>query len=474
MSHTIVLPYRLFAAAILFGFTTVCFGQMTNTGNLRSHVGSKIGLFGNFTNNGNFDSNEGQFWLVGSINDTLNGNNPFQVDSLVVNKTAKAHLDQVFEISTYATFSAGIITSDKTDIATEFYHFVDNAAHNGGSDASHIDGVVRKTGDDAFDFPVGDYDQIQKAWIGAPSNPTDHFTCYYREVSGHLYGYNTEFRESTLARVSTCEHWIIDRTGGTSDVNVQLDYDPNSCGIGDLCDLVVVRWDSGDGEWKNHGNGGVAGDLTSGTVANGTGCSTRQDITSFSPFTLGSTSSANALPIELLEFDVRLNEQKTVDITWSTSAEINNDFFTIEKSDDGMNWKTLTEIDGAGNSTTIKSYETIDRVPFDGQNYYRLTQTDFDGQQESFPIKGVFVEGANQTTVFPNPGKGSFVIRTNTSILDNQFDKIQVLNMNGQQVAFSVTNFENNPNLFNLNIEMVPAGMYWLVVGEEKLKLIKI
>ena len=86
-----------------------------------------------------------------------------------------------------------------------------------------------------------------------------------------------------------------------------------------------------------------------------------------------------ALPVELLSFNGLFN--KTYNhLFWKTSSEVNNDFFTIERSDNGINWDFVNNVDGSGNSNTIKEYETKDyKFKENSINYYRLRQTDYNG-----------------------------------------------------------------------------------------------
>lgn len=89
------------------------------------------------------------------------------------------------------------------------------------------------------------------------------------------------------------------------------------------------------------------------------------------------------LPIELLDF-YGYNNNGINHIEWETTTEINNDFFTLERSRDSQIWKEITRQQGAGNSNTPITYEYKDDSYDDGTNYYRLTQTDFNGAYETF------------------------------------------------------------------------------------------
>ena len=99
------------------------------------------------------------------------------------------------------------------------------------------------------------------------------------------------------------------------------------------------------------------------------------------------------LPIELLSFDVTKNNDHNT-LTWVTATEINNDYFTLERSVDGFNWVEIATINGSGTVSTPTHYEYKDyEFSRDTVNYYRLKQTDFNGVFEYFNI--VYVSNVN-------------------------------------------------------------------------------
>jgi len=92
------------------------------------------------------------------------------------------------------------------------------------------------------------------------------------------------------------------------------------------------------------------------------------------------------LPIELMYFDGKWVNNYNL-LSWSTASELNNDYFTIERSLDGYNWETFRTIPGSGNSNYVINYEFKDYdYSEDKINYYRLSQTDFNGVKEIFNI----------------------------------------------------------------------------------------
>jgi len=122
-------------------------------------------------------------------------------------------------------------------------------------------------------------------------------------------------------------------------------------------------------------------------------------------FYIGSVDAVNSsLPIELVDFKAE-PARDHVAITWKTASELNNDFFTLERSATGIAFTEITRINGSGTTTQSHSYGFDDMSPLDGTSYYRLMQTDFGGKSTYSRIVAVNVVTplSPQVTVFPNP-----------------------------------------------------------------------
>ncbi|MBK8674775.1 MAG: T9SS type A sorting domain-containing protein [Bacteroidetes bacterium] len=103
-------------------------------------------------------------------------------------------------------------------------------------------------------------------------------------------------------------------------------------------------------------------------------------MTSFSKFTVNGADQDNTvLPIELIYFDATCDKEGYVDLNWSTASELNNDYYTIERSRDAVSFEQVKEVDAAVNSGNILAYNEKDESPILGTSYYRLKQTDLDG-----------------------------------------------------------------------------------------------
>lgn len=305
----------------------------------------------------------------------------FDYSNLVIDKAAN-------DISLIGNLSVlnnlNLLSGNVNTTASDLMIIQNNATVSGASNASHINGPCRKVGNQAFTFPIGKNGLLRTAGISAPSSTTDHFTAEYFDQNPSPV-YSSSSLDASLNNVSICEYWIIDRTNGSSSASVTLTWDAaTSCGITALADLRVARWNGA--LWADEGNNSTTGNTTSGSILSGSA------ISSFSPFTLASASSANPLPIKLVDFTASIvREETAVLLDWQTESEVNNDFFTIERSSDGYNWLAIHKASGAGSSNSLLRYEHLDENPLSGISYYRLKQTDFDGEYEYFPVRSVIL-----------------------------------------------------------------------------------
>lgn len=98
--------------------------------------------------------------------------------------------------------------------------------------------------------------------------------------------------------------------------------------------------------------------------------------------------NSDPLPIELVRFAGQCADGKT-EIRWSTYTETNNDFFTVERSNNGTDFEIVDVIQGAGNSNQPLTYNVTDNLPYGGTSYYRLKNTDLNGKSEYSEIIAV-------------------------------------------------------------------------------------
>lgn len=132
------------------------------------------------------------------------------------------------------------------------------------------------------------------------------------------------------------------------------------------------------------------------------------------PFSI--TFTSGVLPIELVDFDVEC-EDNNVAINWSTISETNNDFFTVEKSMDGISFEAIGTLTGEGNSSSLREYSMID-YQVSGSAFYRLKQTDFDGNHRYSRTTSVECNSGSGVNVFPNPAGNEINISMENNVSD--------------------------------------------------------
>jgi hypothetical protein len=394
----------------------------------------------------------------GSNEQTITNNAGETFNNLTINKSSgQVTLNSTVNTNSLVTLSNGIIMSSTTNL------FVFNAGSSatGTSNSSYISGPVRKIGNTAFTFPTGKNNFYAPISISAPSNITHHFTAEYFNLNPDAL-YDVSLKDLSIHHLSTCEYWILDRTNGASSVNVTLSWDSRSCGVDLLSDLKVARWDGT--QWRDHGNGVTTGDLNSGTVRTG------GVVSSFSPFTLASSTFNNILPLDLISFDVKKQHQSAL-INWVTQSESGVSFFELEKSENAVDWVTIYTKKAIGTSDVKNNYSFTDEIPYANSiSYYRLKTTDDKGASVFSDIKSVsFAENASYT-IYPNPNNGITLYISCNHINSNY--QIEIIDMQGKTISFNMV--QNLENLLEINLpENLPKGIYNVKILDNQMVITK-
>ncbi len=229
----------------------------------------------------------------------------------------------------------------------------------------------------------------------------------------------------------------------------------------------------------------ISGDIYNGNAGNDELISitdlpddTDYNIVATDPFGCTTSVSGNIicekkLPVELITFTGKATENGNL-LKWSTASEIQNDFFTIDHSSDGVNYTPLKVIDGSGTSNEAKSYEFLDRNAANGTTYYRLSQTDYDG---STTIEGVvFVTrgesiGVNIAGINPVP----FIDELNVQLssIENIFVRFSLTDLSGRLVLRNEYNLISGLTVVALDTEQFTPGLYLLRIETNTGSIVK-
>lgn len=180
--------------------------------------------------------------------------------------------------------------------------------------------------------------------------------------------------------------------------------------------------------------------------------------------TLNVTSGeCGTLPVSLLSFSAT-PANNNVTLRWSTSSEINNLGFEIQRSIDGSGgWTTLGFVNGAGNSSTTLNYSYVDENLAASRYYYRLKQIDIDQRFAYSPIVSAVLDGKKTFQLeqnFPNPFRNETIIRFTLPVKSKV--NLSLFDMNGRLVKVLVNESkESGTHAVSLSSGMITSGMYY-------------
>jgi hypothetical protein len=179
-----------------------------------------------------------------------------------------------------------------------------------------------------------------------------------------------------------------------------------------------------------------------------------------------SISVTGPLPVALVSFTARAQENRTVALTWVTSLETNNKGFLIERSKDLAHFEKVADVNEvAPMSNALKTYHLTDQMPFAGTSYYRLTQTDLSGKATAYPVVSVILRDAAYG-VFPNPvvSEQRFAL----GLDEPETATVNFFSADGRPLSLQKMGIESG-NLMLKSVDKLPAGVYVLTVQERGL-----
>tara|TARA_R110002012_G_scaffold255602_2_gene435640 strand:- start:1967 stop:3493 length:1527 start_codon:yes stop_codon:yes gene_type:complete len=230
---------------------------------------------------------------------------------------------------------------------------------------------------------------------------------------------------------------------------------------------IIIKWVNNDGSWSSSypsfrytsRSNTVVYNYNDGAVPPTTGY-----INSYKP-NMRFNHGGSALPIDLISFNGEI-VGNNVELNWSVASQVNNDYFTIKKSIDCEQWEEVSVIPGAGNSNTEMNYTIYDENPYDGVSYYRLTQTDYDGESETFSPISVIYDKPIILSINPNPVREELHLYLEETLRGTT--NLTILNTKGQKVYKK--SFIGEYKVLHLDVGNYKKGYYLLEIDHNQRK----
>lgn len=212
---------------------------------------------------------------------------------------------------------------------------------------------------------------------------------------------------------------------------------------------------------------GLAGNTTIDTISIKWPSGTEQVILNAAADQMYSYTEPEPLPVELIHFSAH-KENENTKLHWSTASEIDNDYFLVQRSHDGINFHDIGRVAGKGTTSTTQSYTFYDERPLPNTNYYRLKQVDFDEKFEySNKVTVTFESEKDRVAAFPNPVKQN-ELNISFNNPSNQFT-MEVYDAFGQLV-FKNQTFDTGDILLNLSTEGWNNGIHLINISSAEVQ----
>ncbi|MCX6274152.1 MAG: hypothetical protein NTV09_02970 [Bacteroidetes bacterium] len=437
--------YQLMSLKINSGkfFDNRSYGGTNNDSKRMTLTATYDGVYG-FYNDGTLTARTGTVVMGSTEVQSMGGSIAATFYNLTISNPAGVTLETSENVSNLLTMSSGLLNTTSAKIIT----CTSSANATMGSATSYVNGpmihTVATSSTTSRNYPVGKGTDYRPAilTVNHSNNTSVTYTGEMINASATALGYA---KPSSINKVSYTRYWNFTRQNVANFTNaiMTLYYDLDDS-VSNKNNLAVVH-DNGSSSWVDYGGAGTAdftGNITSNTIS------------SFqTKFALGFPPSP--LPVELLSFLVKKSGSGVL-CDWITASETNNDYFTIERSANGLDFDSLYTVDGQGNTTHYSFYHFKDENPLRGHAYYRLLQTDFDGKTIYSGTRHICFDDFNEKyTLFPNPSPGKVHITNQGNTMEGINAIVQ--DLNGKQVRAEL-NLSMDGNEMTIDIDPNVTG----------------
>ncbi|MBN2777045.1 MAG: T9SS type A sorting domain-containing protein [Bacteroidales bacterium] len=322
-------------------------------------------------------------------------------------------------------------------------------------ETSYIDGNLRRyITSGSYDFPVGttsDY-QLVNVDISSTSGGLTYLDAKFTSTSEERPPEGLEVNGSEITEFLNSGYWTVSPDAGSAEYDITLVSRGHSNGGFETAQHAVFKR-SGLGDWESLGSHDNA---TQSGSESGPIYATRSSLTGFSDFIIGKNDIPFPLPVELTSFTAECHGDEVI-LSWQTESELNNDGFSVEKSNNGVDFYQITFMPGCGNCNNLSNYELVDDE-IDENAYYRLKQIDYDG---AFSYSDIISSscGANRNDILSSINEGMLLIDF-SSCNKNQY-QIELYDNSGKMVFRNLIPDDYNQN-YNFYLPSLSSGIYYL------------
>nr|HMT30838.1 T9SS type A sorting domain-containing protein [Bacteroidia bacterium] len=389
------------------------------------------------------------------------------------------------------TVTEGTLALNDRELATQgFWMHVTNPAVNavtrfGALNSTPVQGFVSSTGagrlrrntnsTGQYLFPMGSSQgnpRFRPIALVPTNASANTYAARFVNNDPTIDGFSILLKDANLGSINPLWYQKINGITGTTNPDITLYFDNIQDGIAPLPSLLMTQWayNAPPVQWR-----AISGVAIGGAASPVLSSVTKSAWISFNTENFNLAPQSIPLPVELVSFTGDCNDN-AVQVEWITSSEINNDYFTLEKSKDGIAYEEIAKIDGAGTTSAITKYMFEDKSNSINQTFfYRLKQFDFNGEvTESKPItincdsKSTASASIN---VYPNPVNSELNILINQNMQGKAV--IRVVNVLGQIVYSKEYPVASGIQQIKIDLGYLAPDIYTVIVESGNQKLIE-
>lgn len=259
------------------------------------------------------------------------------------------------------------------------------------------------------------------------------------------------WEQSVTVTAGTLYYFVCNLSSVHPDNPAELQFSVNGSLIGSVitASTTTCQWDEFYATWNSGGS-------TSATIS----IVNKNTIASGNDFAIDKISFVPCdvvLPIRLVDIGVIQETSEYVQIFWKTASETDNDYFTIERSTNGVSFQNIGEVPSAYNTSNFDvEYAFCDENPLDSKVYYRVKQTDFNGDFEYSPVIALYSFSTESIQVYSNSNQHEIIV-------NSKYDLTEFINISIVDNVGKVCSFKKRANN-TIQIQNLSAGMYFITL----------